>query len=104
MSWLWRSVKLFYKNVQQLKNPGGTLVYSTCTFTLDENEGLVAWALQKFPSLTLVEAAPIIGRPGVQVPGLSAEQAELVQRFGHPKSADQFADSIGFFIAKFMSS
>ena len=86
-----------------LKTPGGTLVYSTCTFTLDENEGLVAWALEKFPQLTLVEASPMIGQPGVQVPGLDADQSRLVQRFGQPKQQDPMLDTIGFFVAKFGS-
>ena len=35
-----------------LKN-GGTLVYSTCTFLVEENEGLVSWALKRFPCLQL---------------------------------------------------
>jgi 16S rRNA C967 or C1407 C5-methylase (RsmB/RsmF family) len=78
-------------------------VYSTCTFTLDENEGLVAWALQKFPHLKLVETSPRIGQPGVLVPGLDADQARLVQRFGHPNLKDPLLDTIGFFVAKFMS-
>jgi 16S rRNA C967 or C1407 C5-methylase (RsmB/RsmF family) len=86
-----------------LKSPGGTLVYSTCTFTLEENEGLVVWALEKFPQLRLVEAAPVVGQAGVEVPGLSREQARLVQRFGHPKLTGPFSDNIGFFIAKFVS-
>ncbi|MGE5508255.1 MAG: RsmB/NOP family class I SAM-dependent RNA methyltransferase [Chitinophagales bacterium] len=46
--------------------PGGTLVYSTCTLAPEENELVVAWALQEFaghletaPSpLALPEAAP----------------------------------------------
>lgn len=37
----------------RLLKRGGVLVYSTCTVTLAENEELVAWALNTFPSLTL---------------------------------------------------
>jgi len=36
----------------------GTLVYSTCTIMLEENEELVAWALDTFPQLQL---APQVG-------------------------------------------
>jgi 16S rRNA C967 or C1407 C5-methylase (RsmB/RsmF family) len=36
--------------------PGGTLVYSTCTFSPEENEEVVDWALQKFDDISLVEA------------------------------------------------
>ena len=42
----------FLQAVNLLKD-GGTLVYSTCTFLIEENEGLVSWALRKFPCLQL---------------------------------------------------
>ena len=50
--------------VKLLKSAGGTLVYSTCTITAEENEKLVAWTLEKFPMLELVEANPIVGGSG----------------------------------------
>ena len=37
--------KLFEKAVTLLKK-GGILVFSTCTISFDENEGLVKWALE----------------------------------------------------------
>ena len=39
----------------ELLKPGGVLVYSTCTITVDENEGLVEWALSTFPHMQLGE-------------------------------------------------
>lgn len=33
--------------------PGGTLVYSTCTYSPEENEEVVDWVLQKFPEVAL---------------------------------------------------
>ena len=29
--------------------PGGQLIYSTCTWSPEENEGVVAWILEKLP-------------------------------------------------------
>ncbi|XP_064211306.1 tRNA (cytosine(72)-C(5))-methyltransferase NSUN6 isoform X3 [Tribolium castaneum] len=81
----------------QLLKTDGTLVYSTCTITLAENEGIVAWALKNF-KLELVEAAPILGGPGWDGTQLTSEQLKKVQRFGPHQSID----SVGFFIAKFV--
>ncbi len=39
--------------VRMLK-PGGELVYSTCTFSVEENEGTVDWILEQEPKLELV--------------------------------------------------
>ena len=85
--------KLFDKAFQLLK-PQGVLVYSTCTITLDENENLVKWALEKFKNhLKLVPTFPILGLPGF---GLG-DEAIKVQRFG-PGNQDS---TIGYFLAKF---
>lgn len=114
--------KLFTVAVKLLK-PGGTLVYSTCTITLAENEDQVAWALSNFPCLQLQSQEPHIGGEGMKGAGLSDDQLQLLQRF-HPssaslKDADSHSlsssttvtddldclvnrDSIGFFIAKFI--
>ena len=37
----------------QLLRPGGILVYSTCTITMEENEKQVVWMLENFPELIL---------------------------------------------------
>lgn len=43
--------------VEMLK-PGGYLLYSTCTFSPEENEGSVQEVLDAFPEMQLVEALP----------------------------------------------
>ena len=35
--------------------PGGTLCYSTCTFSPEENEGVMAWFLEEYPEFSPVE-------------------------------------------------
>ena len=69
-----------YQGVSLLK-PGGTLVYSTCTITMGENEEQVAWILNKYPCLQL----------HTQVPGLFVglqscyftNYCEVTYFFGH---------------------
>ena len=46
--------------------PGGTLVYSTCTFATEENEETIRWFLEEHPSFSLVD---IPGLPGVDMDG-----------------------------------
>jgi tRNA (cytosine49-C5)-methyltransferase len=48
---------------------GGEMVYSTCTTTLEENEEVVLWLLDKYPDAKLEKAsAKIKSRPGL-LPG-----------------------------------
>ncbi|KAK3109203.1 hypothetical protein FSP39_025417 [Pinctada imbricata] len=72
--------KLLEKAVDLLK-PGGVLVYSTCTITLEENEEQVAWAINKFPCLSLDEQIPFLGEVGRQCEGLSEDEISQLQYF-----------------------
>jgi len=40
-------------NAAALLRPGGRLVYSTCTFNMDENERMISWFLQNFPEFVV---------------------------------------------------
>ncbi|XP_076349190.1 tRNA (cytosine(72)-C(5))-methyltransferase NSUN6 isoform X2 [Tachypleus tridentatus] len=99
--------KLFKTAVSLLKKTG-KLVYSTCTLTIAENEGLVSWALKTFPSLALEKQEPHLGYQGLIGGGLSEEQRSKLQRFGiSPQDGFKKCvehDTIGFFIAKFCKS
>lgn len=91
---------LFSAAVRLLKQ-NGTLVYSTCTVTIAENEGIIAWALKQFPELKLESVTARIktdryGSQGYTIDGLTNENARKVCRFG-----TESTDSIGFFIACF---
>jgi 16S rRNA (cytosine967-C5)-methyltransferase len=68
--------------------PGGTLIYSTCSITTEENEMLIEKFLKWHPELSLSEITPRIGSPGLR--GL-----EKCQRlYPHTHKCN------GFFIAK----
>jgi len=47
--------KLMYSAVSALR-AGGILVYSTCTYAPEENEGVLDWALSKFPDQIELES------------------------------------------------
>jgi 16S rRNA (cytosine1407-C5)-methyltransferase len=44
--------KLLLSGIRMLK-PGGTLVYSTCTYTVEENESVVDWVVRKNNEIVL---------------------------------------------------
>ena len=58
--------------------PGGRMVYSTCTYNPDENEGNIAWALERYPDLSVVPAPSHEG-------GLASGRVDWVP--GHPELA-----------------
>ena len=87
--------KLFEKAMEFLK-PNGIIVYSTCSITIEENEEIVKWVLEKFSeNIEICSTFPKIGHPGF---GLEIN-SDKVQRFG-PEGAESDS-TIGFFIAKF---
>lgn len=49
-----RQRKILADAIQTLK-PGGELIYSTCTFSPEEDEQIVSWLLTTYPDLELVE-------------------------------------------------
>ena len=79
--------KQFLKAASRLVKSGGVVVYSVCTYTADECEGVVDYAKREC-GLHLVEQSPILTSKRI-------ETSNLCQRF-HPAF-----DEIGYFIAKF---
>ena len=84
----------------RLLKPGGALVFSTCSFYPEENEGNVAWFLGAFPQMELTPIPDALrwGDPGMAVCGLGPREASMVQRFDVDGEA---YDTIGFFLARF---
>jgi methyltransferase NSUN6 len=81
-----------------LLKPGGSMVYSTCTFNPMENECVIANTLKQYPLELIPLPSPVnqLGEIGMEGFGLTKEQCSLVRRFNpHSKF-----DTIGFFIAR----
>lgn len=63
-------------NAAAMLRPGGMMLYSTCTFSPEENEGTISWLLDQCPDMELAEMEPYGGfRPGV--PGWGDGREEL---------------------------
>ncbi|MFN3422621.1 MAG: RsmB/NOP family class I SAM-dependent RNA methyltransferase [Armatimonadota bacterium] len=81
----------------ELVKPGGIVVYSTCTFAPEENEAVVAYALQKVPCELLPIDLPVPHSPGLtewQGRNYGEEMKRCVRIYPH------HLDSGGMFIAK----
>lgn len=90
--------RLLYSAIRALK-PGGTLVYSTCTFAPEENEAVVSWAATKFADA--VELEPC--RPPVTnilLPLTSWKEKAFVPAIRHAVRVMPTATMDAFFIAK----
>lgn len=91
-----RQKKILASALKMLR-PGGTLVYSTCTFAPEEDEQNAAWLLSTYPDLTMEEVK--------KYPGMDAGRPEWAD--GDPelkKAVRLFPHHIkgeGHFIAKF---
>lgn len=55
--------RFLLKSALSATKPGGVIVYGTCTTTLEENEGVVAWLLEKHPGQVSVESLDLPGVP-----------------------------------------
>lgn len=60
--------------------PGGRLVYSTCTFSPEENEENVLWFLRARTDFVLEEVPPEVAR--MTVPGITPETSDLGREVG----------------------
>jgi 16S rRNA (cytosine967-C5)-methyltransferase len=83
-----RLQKRILVNVANLLKPGGTLVYSTCSITVEENEEVVQSLIDVYPEYRLVESSPRLGDHGLR----GMDEAQRLYPYKH--------GSNGFFIAK----
>lgn len=93
-----RQRKIIASAMKMLK-PGGTLVYSTCTFAPEEDEENAAWILQNYPEMHLEEitAYPGMDHGRPEWGGGDLELAKTIRLFPHHIKGE------GHFIAKFVN-
>jgi len=73
-----------------LVKPGGRLVYATCSLLAEENEAIVQGFLASHPDFTLVPAAEVLKRTGVDVP----HTGEYLRLFPHVHDTDGFFGAV----------
>jgi tRNA (cytosine49-C5)-methyltransferase len=87
-------------NACRLLRPGGVLVYSTCTFAPEENEGVVSWVLRKMEGE--VALAPIETQGFERYPALSEWEGKTFDAQAvHCCRVLPTSTMEGFFMAKF---
>ena len=85
-------------SVDHASKTGGYIVYSTCSVTVEENEGVVQYALSKRPNVKLVETGLVFGKEGFTAyMGKSFDKSMKMTRryYPHAYNVD------GFFVSKF---
>lgn len=80
--------------------PGGTLVYSTCTYAPEEDEQIVAWLLENYPTLEIAEIKHFPGMmPGMpEVADHNSDLTKTVRLMPHKFKGE------GHFIAKLVDT
>lgn len=92
-----RAQKELFKAAHAVLQPGGVLVYSTCSLEPEEDELVIDWVLEKFPDLELEKMDVPVGDPGIIEWDGRALNAALkkARRFWPHKTGTE-----GFFVAK----
>ncbi|KAJ5032845.1 uncharacterized protein L3040_009436 [Drepanopeziza brunnea f. sp. 'multigermtubi'] len=85
-------------SVDHASKTGGYIVYSTCSVTVEENEGVVQYALSRRPNVKLVETGLVFGKEGFTAyMGKTFDKSLKMTRryYPHAYNVD------GFFVSKF---
>lgn len=64
-----RRQKDILKEANKMLQPGGRLVYSTCTFSKEENEDVISWFLNQYPEYFLIsfDKEPFMGQSQIRL-------------------------------------
>jgi len=84
------------KIVDGLVKPGGILMYNTCTIPKEENEGIIAYAVQKlgYKTIPINQKFLSYGKSGLEYDGLDSNDIKNILRFYPHKN-----EGSGYFIA-----
>ncbi|CAL3966865.1 unnamed protein product [Diplocarpon coronariae] len=85
-------------SVDHASKTGGYVIYSTCSVTVEENEGVVQYALSKRPNVKLVETGLVFGKAGFTAymgKNFSKSMSMTRRYYPHAYNVD------GFFVSKF---
>ncbi|MGQ0602728.1 MAG: RsmB/NOP family class I SAM-dependent RNA methyltransferase [Anaerolineales bacterium] len=88
------------KSALSAAKPGGVIVYSTCTTTVEENEGVIAWLLEKHPGEVTVEPFDISGVPFAPALMHDAKGRAFPAEVAHTRRVLQSEMMEGFFVAR----
>jgi 16S rRNA (cytosine1407-C5)-methyltransferase len=92
--------RFLLKSALSATKPGGVIVYSTCTTTLEENEGVIAWLLEKHPGLVVVEPFDMPGAPLTPALTHDAKGRLFPEAIVHARRVAPSETLEGFFIAR----
>ena len=95
-----RTQKQLVSAAIEILNPGGALIYSTCTHAPEENEAIVDYVLKEFPEMKITKInLPIKSRAGI----LYWKEEKYLEEVKYScRVYPQDNDTEGFFLAKFV--
>jgi 16S rRNA (cytosine1407-C5)-methyltransferase len=92
--------RFLLKSALSATKPGGVIVYSTCTTTVEENEEVIAWLLSKHPNQVSVEPFDLPGTPFAPAMEADAKGRPFPPELARTRRVMPSGEMEGFFIAK----
>lgn len=96
--------KFLLKSALSAAKPGGAIIYSTCTITVEENESVIAWLLEKHPGQVSVEPLALPGVPLAPALTKDAKGRPLPEAVALTRRITPSEELEGFFVARLRKS